>query len=768
MESLKIVGKSIPRIEGKDKVTGLTVFGADLKFPGMLYGKVLRSPLPHAKVAHVDISHAKRLSGVKAVVTGNDLPFTYGAAVRDQPYYCFEKVRYIGDPVAGVAAVDEETAEEAIDLIQVEYEEQPAVFNPIEAMAPDAPLIHERLSGYVHSPSIIPISGSNICHHFKLRRGDIEEGFREADIIKEDVFTTSMVQHCHLEPHASIVRVDSSGVITIWTNTQSPYSCLRELSKSLGLSMNKIRIIVTPLGGGFGGKTWLKVEPLAMALAMKVKNHRPVKITLTRKEEFYATSVVRHPSIITVKTGVRKDGSLTARKVRIILDTGAYADLGPFVAIWAGLASPGPYKIPHIWTDAFCVYTNMPIAGAFRGFGSSQTMWAIESQMDIIAEKLGMDPAEFRLKNALEDGSVSCTGQVLYGVGIKECIQKVTTAMNWRKKENKGGQGKGIALMQQITATPTSSSCFVKVKEDGTAEIQVSTVDMGQGSDTVLAQIAAEELGVRVEDISIVSSDTDITPYDYGTSSSRSTFHMGNAVREAAMDAKKQLFEAAGELLNANPLDLVASEGFISIKNSPERRIPIYQIPMGIGKGKPIVGSGTFTVPDGTSFDPDTGQGNNVSAFMMFAAHGAEVEVDRETGKVRVSRMVAAHDVGRAINPLACEQQIEGALGIGVSVALMEELKLVNGRPINPNFVDYKMATSMDMPEMEPIIVETYHDRGPYGAKGLGEPALAATAPAIANAIYNAVGVRIKDLPITPDKIVRALKEKDKKSNQKK
>jgi carbon-monoxide dehydrogenase large subunit len=767
METLKIVGRSIPRIDGVDKVTGLCVFGADLKLPGMLYGKVLRSPLPHAKVIHVDTSRAERLSGVKTVVTGKDLPITYGGAVRDQPYYCFEKVRYIGDPVAGVAAVDEETAEEALDLIRVEYEELPAVFDPIRAMAPDAIRIHERLGEYWHLPFVTLIPGSNVCNHFKLRKGDIEEGFREADLIEEDTYTTAMVQHCHLEPHASISQVDSTGAITLWTNTQHPYSCLRDLSKSLGMPMNKIRVIVTPLGGGFGGKAWLKVEPLTVVLAMKVKNYRPVKITLTREEEFYATSVVRHPSIITIKSGIKKDGTLTAQKVRIILDTGAYADLGPMVTMWAGLVFPGPYKVPYIWTDVFCVYTNNPIAGAFRGFGNSQTIWAIESHMDALAEKLGMDPSEFRLKNAVEEGSISATGQVLNGVGIKECIQKVTAATKWKEKEKKEGRGKGIALMHQPTATPSASSSFIKIKEDGTVEVLVSTVEMGQGSNTVLTQIVAEELGIRMEDVRIVRPDTDITPYDHGTSASRSTFSMGNALRAAAVDAKKQLFEIAADLLEANPLDLVASEGSIYVKGSPEQKIPIGQIPMGssyLGKGKPIIGKGTFTVPDAARLDPETGQSENPSVFWMYAAHVAEVEVDRETGKVKVLRMTAAHDLGRAINPLACEQQIEGALGMGVGMALMEELKLENGRPLNPNFVDYKLPTSMDMPEMEPIIVETYHERGPYGAKGLGEPALSATAPAIANAIYDAVGVRIKNLPITPDKVLKALREKETKS----
>ena len=750
-------------VDAIEKVTGRALYGTDVKFAGMLYGKVLRSPFPHARILHVDTRCAERLPGVKAIATGKDLRATYGTCIQDQPYYCFDKVRYVGDPVAGVAAVDEDTAEEALGLIKVEYEELPAVFDPLIAMSSDAPLVHENLAKYWHTPSCFPIEGTNICNHFKLRRGDVEQGFKEADDVIEDTFSVPAVQHCQMEPPVSVVQVDISGKITIWTSNTHPHSCLRELAKSLELPMNQIRVISTYVGGSFGAKTFLKVEPLCYVLASKLK-HRPVKIILTREEAFSATSVVRHPAIITVKSGVKKDGTLTARKVKIVLDTGAYADMGPLVAIWAGVASPGPYKVPHIWTDSFCVYTNRSIAGAFRGFGTPQTMWAVESHMDILAEKVGMDPAEFRLKNALEEGSISSTGQVLHGVGIKECIEEVTSALKWKGKEGKRGWGKGIGLAQEIVMSLTTSSSFVKMNEDGTAEVQISSVDMGQGSNTVLTQIAAEELGLNVEDVRVVKADTDYTPFDHGTSSSRTTFYMGNALKAAAADAKRQLLEAAADLLEANPLDLEIHQGVIYVKGSPDRNIPVKDVPKGgkylTGKGKPILGRGTFTIPDATPLDRETGQGANIAAFWMYAAQAAEVEVDEETGKVKVLKIVSAHDVGKAINPAACEQQIEGALGMGVGTALMEEIKLENGKTMNPNFTDYKLPTSLDMPEMVPIMVETIHEQGPYGAKGLGEPALAPTAPAIANAIYNAVGVRIKDLPITPDKVLKALKEK--------
>ena len=652
-----------------EKVTGKVIYGTDVKFAGMFYGKVLRSPLPHARILDVDTSRALRVPGVKAVVTGKDLRPLMGGASRISPYYCFDKVRYIGDPVAGVAAVDEETAEEALDLIRVDYEELPAVFDPVEAMSPDAPVLHEKLGEYWHGPAFFPVPGTNICNHFKLRKGDVEKGFRESDYVSEETFKTQMVQHCHLEPHAAVVQVDPSGRILIWSNTQHPTACVRELSRSLGLPMHKIRVMVTCLGGGFGGKAGLKVEPLCIVLAMKVKNNRPVKIVQTREEEFYGTTIVRHPSVVTVKTGVKKDGSLTARKIKLVYDTGAYAEGGPVVTRNPGFSSNGPYFIPNMWVDSYCVYTNKTIGGAFRGLGIPQMMWAVDSQMDMLAEMIGMDPVEFRLKNALEVGSVTATGQVLTtSVGIKDCIRKAAEAIGWKEGKKVRGRGKGIGVMHKMTMTPASSSAFVKLNEDGTAEVQASTVDMGQGSNTVLAQIAAEELGLKMEDVRVVSPDTDLTPYDHGTSSSRSTFHMGNAVKAAAADAKKQLLEIAADLLEANPLDLEVHQGVISVKGSADRMISVRDIPKGgsyLGKGRPVIGRGTFNVPDATPLDRETGQGAMPAVFWMYAAQAAEVEVDEETGKVKVLRIASAHDVGKAINPVALSSRSRGRWGRG-------------------------------------------------------------------------------------------------------
>ena len=529
----------------------------------------------------------------------------------------------------------------------------------------------------------------------------------------------------------------------------------------LNIPINRVRVISACVGGGFGGKVLLKTEPLSLVLALKVKGNRPVKILPTREEEFTATCV-RHPSVIGIKAGVRKDGTLLALKTQIIFDTGAYADAGPVVTRSAGMSVSGPYNIPHIWGDAYCVYTNKAVAGAFRGFGVPQLMWAMDSQMDILAEAIHMDPVEFRLKNALEEGSISATGQVLQSVGIKECIRKVAQAIRWGERSGEH-RGKGIGTLYKMTQTPSSSAAFVKMSEDGSVEVLSSTVDLGQGHQTVLAQIVAEELGVDIRNVKVALADTNMTPFDHGTASSRSTFHMGNAVKQAAADAREQLFEVAAEQLEVRSDDLEARGGFIYVKGS-STGVPISAIPMGItyGRGKPIIGRGTYSVPDATPLDLETGQGRRPSVFWLYGAQAAEVEVDPSTGKVEVLQVAAAHDVGRVLNLLNCEQQIQGAVVMGTGITLMEELLIQEGKPANTNFRDYRLPTSMDIPEVNSMFVEATHEEGPYGAKGVGEPALAPTAPAIGNAVYDAIGVRIRDLPITPEKVLKALREKGK------
>jgi len=759
------IGRSPARLDAYEKVTGRAVFAVDLKLAGMLHARVLRSPIPHGRITHIDVSKAETLPGVIAVVTGKDFPGSFGATVQDQNFLAREKVRFVGDPVAAVAAVNLDAAEEALSLIKVEYEPLAAILDPVEAMKPGAVLIHEELSQYATAPGIFPVSGTNICNHFKLRKGDVEKGFTESHVVLEDTYTTQMVQHAHLEPHASIAQVDPSGKILIWSNTQTPYFNRKALARALNLPLNKVRIMGTSVGGGFGGKSYLKAEPICVALALKTKN-RPVKLVYTREEEF-GVAPVRHPTVIRCKTGMKRDGTWVAQETELIFDTGAYADIGPRVVRNAGFSAAGPYKIPHVHIDSYCLYTNNPVGGAFRGFGIPQITWAIESHLDAMAEKLGIDPVELRLKNAVEEGTVSATGQVLHSVGLKETLRRAAEKIGWGTSPGPS-RGKGVACMHKSTVTPSASAAFVKLNEDASVTLLCSAVEMGQGASTALAQIAAEELGVPVDMISVVRPDTDFTPYDMASVSSRSTFFVGNAVRRAAADAREQLLDIAAEILEANPKDLELKEGKVQVRGVPEKAISITELPLGEafyvgvkgrGRGRPVLGRGTFTVEDATPLDRETGQGKNPSVFWMYATQAAEVEVDPRTGRVKVLRISAAHDVGRSIHPQSIEGQVEGALVMGVGTALFEKMELEEGRVKNRSFADYKIPSALDAPEMIPIIVEEPHSRGPYGAKGLGEPALAPTAAAIANAIYAAVGVRIKDLPITPEKILEGLKK---------
>ncbi len=760
MSDLAYVGQRVVRKDAAEKVTGRAVYGVDVKLPGMLHGRILRSPLAHARIVKIDVTKAARLPGVRAVVTGKDAPFTHNAAIiKDWPFFAQEKVRHVGEAVAAVAAVDEETAEEALALIDVDYEELPAVFDAEAAMQPGAPLVHERLMEYPRAEAFHPVAGTNICNYYKLRRGDVERGFADAAVVVEERYTTAMMQHCPMETHVAVAQQTMDGRLTVWTSAQSPYWTRSELAIALGMPMSDIRVIVPYVGGGFGAKHAVKVEQYAIALAMKA-NYRPVRLALTRAEEF-GTALVRQPTIIDIKTGVSRDGTILARHAKIVWNTGGYADLSPAVSRNAGFAAGGPYVIPNVWVDSYCVYTNNPVSGAFRGFGVPEVTWAGESQLDSVARRLGMDPLELRLKNAVEEGSESVLGERLHSVGVKECLRKAAAAVGWGgpKAPNRG---RGVACMHKSTGTPTSSAAFVKLNEDGTVSLLSSAVEMGQGAATVLTQIVAEELGVAPESIRVVTPDTDATPFERSTTSSRTTFHAGNALLAAARDARQQILEVAADLLEANPKDLELRDGKVSVRGVPDRSVPLAKLWRSgmYARGQyPILGRGAYSTSGiYDPLDPVTGRSKRSTAFWMYAAQAAEVEVDRETGKVTVLKLGAAHDMGKAINPTTCEQQIEGALVMGLGQALFEELVVEQGRPVNPSFIDYKIPCTLDIPTLEAILVEAAHQEGPFGAKGLGEPGLAPTAAAIGNAILDAIGVRMHDLPITAEKVLRALR----------
>ncbi len=764
MKPFKYIGKDVLRSDALEKVTGRALFVTDMKIPGMLYGKILRSPYAHARIKSIDASAAEKMSGIKAVLTKNDIDRrfnNFGAVITDQTIVAIDKVRYVGDPVAAVAAVDVFAAEEALSLIRVEYEELKGVFNMEEALASDAPIIHEKIPVIPPLQHLInPIQGTNICTHFKLRYGNVEKGFKESDFIFEDTFTTEPDQQAPLETHCCIAKFFPGPSIEVFTNNQDPSNLQVQISQIFNVAQSNIRIIVPYVGGGFGSKIGPKLEPLAVALALKVG--KAVKIVLTREEEFLTIS--RHGSKTTIKTGVKKNGTLVAREMAVHFDTGAYADIGPVVSKNIGFSAGGPYRIPNVKIDSFCVYTNKVPAGAMRGFGVPQVAWAYEQQMDIIAEKLGMDPLEFRRMNVLRKGDIFHTGEVIEDIGFDRLLDKVSIGIDWGRQKVREikrirSSGKGIAISLKSTATPSTSSAYIKMNSDGSVTLMCNTVEMGQGSRTVFKQIISEELGLPFEKVVVLDPDVNVAPFDTGTYSSRSTFHMGNAVLLALEDLKKQLLDAASIILDAEIEDLVFAEGFIKVTDNPEKSVPLPQAVRGPGVNRgSVVGRGVYQTKG--SMNKETGQGVG-SFFWMSASGGVEVEVDRETGEVKVGKYVGIVDVGKAINPANIEQQNIGSIVMALGHTFTEHMIYNDkGMVLNPNFVDYKIPTVRDLPDaIVADILEIPHQKGPYGAKGIGEIMIVPPAPAIANALYQATGIRFKDLPITQEKILLKLLE---------
>jgi CO/xanthine dehydrogenase Mo-binding subunit len=763
------IGKTFRRLDYETKVTGKAQYLADMQVPGMCHGKILRSPVPHARIKMIDTAKALKVPGVLAVITRDDIlhgggiePY-YGPVFKDQTIVAVEKVRHVGDPVAAVAALDADAAEEALRLIDVEYEELPAVLDVYQALKPGAILVHESVripeSGFADLAELKPIDGTNICTHFKLNRGDIQKGFAESDHVFEDTFTLPATQHSFLETHACIASVEPGGRITVWATTQNPFVVRTQLANIFKVPVSKVRVIVPYLGGGYGGKVYPKVEPITVALAQKAA--RPVRVVLSREEVFY--TITKHAAVIRMKTGVKKDGTLVARECEIHLDTGAYAEIGPRVAKKSGYTAAGPYKIPNLKIDSYSVYTNKPPAGAFRGFGVSQSAWAVESQMDIIAAALKMDPCELRKQNGYNEGDKFVTEETLRAVGLKECIDEVARSIGWDSQKFKGSsvqsskeenikRGKGMACMIKATITPSISCAVVKLNEDASLSIYTGTVEMGQGSETVLAQIAGKELGIPLQRIQVLGVDTDVVPYDLTTSSSRSTFHMGKAVQLAAQDILRQLKQIVVKEYGLPEDKVTFADGKIRL---PETQLDYAEVMFkrfGM-QGGTLVGDGQVK----TSVKDEFGE-KSTSAFWFLAAGAAEVEVDLDTGKFKLVKYATAVDVGKAINPLGCRQQLAGAAITGIGQAMFEEIAYDNGQLINPNLVDYVLPSLGDMPVViDPICVEVPDRNGPFGAKGIGESALIPVAPAIANAIYDAVAVRIKDLPIKAEKIYLAL-----------
>lgn len=766
MQKFSVVGKSVYRVDALPKVTGEAKYADDMVLPGMLYGKILRSIYPHARILNINTEKAQKLVGVKVCVTAKDIPDErHGTSIRDQGILARGKVRYVGEPVAAVAAIDEDMAQEALELIDIEYEELPAVFDPVEAMSPDAPIIHEDLASYKAFITRTEKSMTgNINFHSINNQGDINQGFRESEIIFDDIFQTPKVHQCYMEPHTALASFDSSSRVTVWTTTQRPHINQVNIAALLKLPMSKIRVIACHVGGAFGAKNRTLIEPICVALAQK--SRKPVKLRFSREEEF-TSATTRHSSRIRMKTGVKKDGTLVARQVELIYDCGAYAPTSN--VLWLGMiTAPGPYRIPHVTVEGFSVYTNKTISSAFRGFGTPQTAFAYESQMDIIANELKIDPVEIRLKNCLRQGDSVAIGQKLVSVNVDKTIREATE--RFKPKGGKKGvhihTGIGIATII-FSCGGFSSSCLVRLNQDGTVIVSSGGVDLGQGLKTVLSQIVAEELGVCLEDIEVVMGDTDSTPFDIGLFGDRGTHTIGLAAIQAAADVKKQLLKMASEYLEANQEDLEILQGKVFVKGAPERYVRLSELAGGLverGQRKgPIIGKGSV-YPDTPIVDVKKVKGSPGRLYptFSFATNVVEVEVDSETGHVTVLKAIGAHDSGTIINPAGLEGQIMGGMTIGLGYALFEEMKIEKGIVLNPNFLEYKLPLATDIPEMEAFAVESYDESGAFGAKGVGNSSVLAMAPAIANAIFNAVGVRVKQLPITEEKILNALKSRKK------
>jgi CO/xanthine dehydrogenase Mo-binding subunit len=740
------VGKSVPMLDSIARVTGTVPYAANLRLPDMLTAKVLRSPIPHARIVRLDASAAERLPGVAAVLTAADLdrpggPAShFGLQIKDQPLVARNRVRYVGEPVALVAAEDTETAETALALIDVEYEELPAVYDAVNAMQADAPVLHDA---YL----------DNCFMHAKLRHGDVEAGFAEADQIIQETFTSPMAQQTALEPHVALAQW-TEGQLTVWSAAQAPYIVRRVLAEIFDLPPDAVRVIVPPLGGGYGGKGHVRIEPLVAALAWKV-GRRPVKLTLNRAEEF--VTVTKHAATINIKTGVKRDGTFTARQVTLHWNGGAYADASPMLVRASIGRAVGPYRIPVVRVDAYGTYTNLPSAAAYRGAMSSQTTWAYESHMDTIAHHLGLDPLDLRLKNLLRSGEQFATGETMHDVHFVECLEAAARGLGWRQTDRRSDtgpirRGRGLAVMMKSTAPTSKSECRLVLDAAGQLTLYTSTVEMGQGAHTALAQIAAEATGIPFEMISVVGPDTALTPFDTTTSASRSTNMMGSAILDGAEKLKQKLIETAVPLFELPPEELSTGDGYVFAIPQPETRMSYAEVMRRNGIDA-LDAQGEFQTKAG--LDPETGQGI-ASPHWHQGAGACEVEVDTETGKVRVLRYHAASFAGRVVNPRLAQLQNDGNVIYGMGPALLEEVVTDHGQVINSNLSDYMIPSFLDTPpELESITLET--EDGEF--HGIGEMTLPPVAPAIANAVFDAVGVRIRDLPISAEKVLRAMSD---------
>ncbi len=775
----KYVGVSVPRVDGVKKVTGAAKYVGDMKWPRMLYAKCVKSPYAHAKILSIDVSAAKAMKGVHDVITGDYYTKRGGLYLEDKNFLAVNTVKFYGEPVVAIAAETPEIAEAACDLVKVEYEPLPVINNPMEGMAKDAILIHPELHTYKVVPIFHPQAHTNISHHHIIRKGDADAAFKYAEehpdeyYITEHEYHVPHVQHTPIENHVAVAQYEPDGKCTVWASCQSPYAVRQALSASFDIPLNKMRIISPYVGGGFGAKAGTTIEGIIIPLAMHSKG-RPVMMEYTREEEF-VNSYVRQGLYTKIKTAVRKsDGKFLAVQNNFYWDGGAYTEYGVNIVKASGFASTGPYEFDNVKTDAYCVYTNNPVGGPYRGFGMCEIHFGIEQNIDEVAKEIGMDPIEIRRVNGLAPGKSTGTGEIMKSCGFLEALDQVAEAIQYDKPcDPPSGphkvRGKGIAGGWKSPSQPTNagSAAIIRMNEDGTFFLMTSGHDIGQGSDTALTQIAAEVLCCDPSKFTIRTGDTDHTPYEWQTVASRITYCAGNAIKLAAEDLKEKLLDLAQIKLGYIKRELYLEDGWIINRNHPESRMPMSDLALGLafedgsGYGGPAIGVGTFTLPNNINYDPATGYSPKPAAFWTTAAAGAEVEIDTETGVIEVKKMVESCDPGHIVNPELYRAQVEGGMMQALGTVLYEELLLKDGKVLNKSFVDYKIPTIDNTPETFVAMgVEHPEETGPFGARGIGEPAMVPGAPAIANAIYNATGCRFTEMPITPERMLKALQEK--------
>ncbi len=769
----KFVGKPIPPQDAFLKATGTAPYNYDIELPGMLYAKLVTSTVPHGRIKRINVEEALKVPGVVKVVTGKDIPYMVGMYAGDRDLLAIEKVRWVGHPVAAVIAESLEAAERAAELVDVEYEELPAVFDPLEAMKPGAPLIHEHMEKYRRLPVFKPVPGTNIANKFRVVRGDVETALKEADIVIEEEFHIKHVSHAFMETQNVIAHWHLDGTIEIWTSWQNPNPVRQIMAESFGIPYNKIIVKIPFVGGGFGGKAGLGWEALVAVLSREA-GHRPVKLVLSRKEQF-TSGACREGFHAFVKAGFKKDGRFIAYDVKYVLDAGGYADYTVNVGRAVAYSADGSYEIPNIRCEAYTVYTNKVPTTALRGFGYSESHWVLEQVIERAAKKLGMDSAEVRRINLIKPGvSITATGERLReDVGNpRKVLESILQEIGWGKPSEKPKEpwkirAKGVALLVKGPAQPPKapSSAAIKFNEDGTINLLVSTGNFGQGTVTALAQIVAEEFGVPLESVRVDwIRDTHSAPYSWQTVGSRGLFTDGIAVLNAVKDAKRQIFKVASEALRCPEEYLELVNGEVRVKGKPWMKIPLkdivmgYSYPDGTSIGGPIIGRGVYMSVHTTNLDPETGQGHP-TIFHTYGGTGVEIELDLLTGEIKVLKAVQAFDIGRVINPLLLKQQFHGGFIMGMSIALFEEIKFdERGWVLNPNFTSYYVARIKDVPPVVEKFVETPQADGPYGARGVGELTMIGVAPAIANAIFNAIGVKLNNLPMTPEEVWKAIK----------